>query len=209
MSESSLSVRKSASKRKKPTGDKRTRILTAAVKVFAKNGFHATRVSEVAKAAGVADGTIYLYFKSKEELLVSLFEDRVEKLLSFMREELPKEPDAPTRLRAVIDMQLGLVEGERDLAEVITVIFRQSTRLMKEFATPRFSAYLDAIAKIVAEGQATGAFRRDVSANVAARAIFGALDGVTLTWALGRAELGGLRRTSKQLADVLLRGLAP
>jgi TetR/AcrR family transcriptional regulator, fatty acid metabolism regulator protein len=195
--------------KRRRSGDKRDRILKAAVKVFARNGFHATRVSEVAKAAGVADGTIYLYFKSKEELLVSLFEDRVDKLLVFMREELPKQPDAPARLRAVIDMQLGLLEGERDLAEVITVILRQSTRLMKEFATPHFSAYLDGIAKIISEGQSTGAFRQDISPHIAARAIFGALDGITLTWALGRAEQGALGRAAGQLADVLLRGLAP
>ncbi len=198
-----------AGDKRRRVGDKRDRILKAAVKVFARNGFHATRVSEVAKAAGVADGTIYLYFESKEELLFSLFEDRVSKLLAFMRDELPKKPDAPARLRAIIDMQLGLLEGERDLAEVITVILRQSTRLMKEFAAPHFNAYLDAIAKIIADGQATGAFRQDVSPHLAARAIFGALDGITLTWALGRAEQGALGRAAGQLADVLLRGLAP
>src|SRR5882757_6005630 len=102
MSESSLSLRKRRGKAvSKPvgvaskaaarrSGDKRERILQAAVKVFARSGFHATRVSEVAKAAGVADGTIYLYFDSKESLLVSLFEDRVSKLLAFMKDELPK-----------------------------------------------------------------------------------------------------------------------
>jgi TetR/AcrR family transcriptional regulator, fatty acid metabolism regulator protein len=195
--------------KKRRSGDKRDRILKAAVKVFARNGFHATRVSEVAKAAGVADGTIYLYFKSKEELLFSLFEDRVNKLLTFMREELPKEPDAPSQLRALINMQLGLLEGERDLAEVITVILRQSTKLMKEYAAPHFNAYLDAIAKIIVEGQTSGAFRSDVSPHIAARAVFGALDGITLTWALGRAEQGALARAANQLADVLLRGLAP
>jgi TetR/AcrR family fatty acid metabolism transcriptional regulator len=205
MSESSLSVRRRAAGR----GDKRERILQAAVKIFAQSGFHATRVSEIAKAAGVADGTIYLYFESKEELLFSLFEDRIDKLLTFMRDELPKQPDAPARLRAVIDMQLGLLAGERDLAEVITVILRQSTRLMKEFATPHFTAYLDAIAKIIVEGQASGAFRKDVSPHVAARAIFGSLDGIALTWALGRAEQGALVRAAGQLADILLRGLAP
>jgi TetR/AcrR family fatty acid metabolism transcriptional regulator len=217
MSESSLSSRGRgsprkpkalATKRRKP-GDKRDRILRAAVKVFAKSGFHATRVSEVAKAAGVADGTIYLYFKSKEELLVSLFEDRVQKLLAFMKDELPKQATAAARLRAVIDMQLGLLEGERELAEVITVIIRQSTRLLKEFAAPGFLSYLEAIAQIVADGQASGEFRKDVSPSIAARAVFGALDGITLTWALGRAEQGALARAATQLADILLRGLAP
>jgi TetR/AcrR family fatty acid metabolism transcriptional regulator len=166
-------------------------------------------VSEVAKAAGVADGTIYLYFKSKDELLVSLFEDRVEKLLAYMQKELPKLDTAPAKLRRVIELQLGLLEGERDLAEVITVILRQSTKLMKEYAAPKFVSYLDAIAKVVAEGQAAGDFRKDVSPNLVARATFGALDGIALTWALGRAEQGGLVRAAVQLADVFLRGLAP
>ncbi len=214
MSESSLTSRKAKKPAKvaaspRRSGDKRERILKAAVKVFAKSGFYATRVSEVAKAAGVADGTIYLYFKSKDELLVSLFEDRVERLLAFMREELPKHENAPDKLRRVIEMQLGLLEGERDLAEVITVILRQSTKLMKEYAAPRFIAYLDAIARIVAEGQAHGDFRSDVSPHLVARSLFGALDGVALTWALGRADQGGLVRAAGQLADIFLRGLLP
>lgn len=221
MSESSLSSRARGTPRKSggragdPTakkrraGDKRDRILQAAVKVFAKNGFHATRVSEVAKAAGVADGTIYLYFESKEQLLVSLFEDRVGKLLVFMKEGIDRDRPAAERLRAVIDMQLGVLANERDLAEVITVILRQSTRLMKEFAAPYFLAYLEAIAQIIAEGQAAGEFRLDISPSIAARTLFGALDGITLTWALGRAEQGALGRAATQLTAMFLRGLAP
>ncbi len=116
-------------------GDKRERILDAAVKVFARKGFHATRVSEVAKAAGVADGTIYLYFESKDHLLVSLFEHRVERLLEYLETELPRAPSAADKLQRIIELQLGLLEGERDLAEVVTVIFRQSTKLMKEYAS--------------------------------------------------------------------------
>ncbi len=202
-------VTKAEAPRTRRSGDKRERILNAAVRVFAHSGFHATRVSEVAKAAGVADGTIYLYFRSKEELLVSLFEDRVERLLTFMREELPRRKDGRERLRAIIEMQLGLLENERDLAEVMTVILRQSTRLMKEYAAPHFLAYLDAIAKVVSEGQAAGLFRADVSPHLVARSVFGALDGIALTWALGRAEQGALGRAARQLADIVLRGLEP
>lgn len=221
MSESSLSLRKREKRgtardglvtekpKRKAAGDKRERILRAAVRVFAQNGFFATRVSDVAKAAGVADGTIYLYFRSKEEVLVSLFEDRVGRLLAFMDRELPKLATASERLRAVIDMQLGLLEEEPEMAEIITVILRQSTQLLKEFAAPKFIAYVDAIARIVVEGQSEGVFRTDVSPHVAARIVFGALDGITLTWALGRAEQGALARAATQLADVLLRGLAP
>src|SRR5271165_5908544 len=199
MTESSLSVRRP---RRRPAarpargGDKRERILDAAVRVFAKKGFYATRVSEVAKAAGVADGTIYLYFKSKDELLVSLFEDRVERLLAFLHNELPRIPSASERLRRIIELQLGLLEGERDLAEVVTVILRQSTKLMKEYAAPKFNAYLETVAKVVAQGQAAGEFRKDVTPSLVARAVFGALDGVALTWALGKAEQGGLVRAA-------------
>src|SRR5580692_10452686 len=190
-------------------GDKRERILGAAVHVFADKGFYATRVSEVAKAAGVADGTIYLYFRSKDEILVSLFEDRVERLLAFLHTELPASSTASEKLQRIIELQLGLLEGERDLAEVITVILRQSTKLMKHYAAPKFTAYLDAIARVVAEGQAAGELRGDVSPHLAARAIFGALDGITMTWALGKAEHGGLLRTSGQLVELVLHGLTP
>jgi TetR/AcrR family transcriptional regulator, fatty acid metabolism regulator protein len=202
-------TRRGSARSTKRAGDKRERILHAAVRVFAKKGFHATRVSEIAAAAGVADGTIYLYFKSKDELLVALFEDRVERLLGFLEAELPLRESAQEKLRRIIELQLKLLEGERDLAEVITVILRQSTRLMKEHAVAKFTAYLDAIARVVAGGQAAGELRDDVSPHLAARALFGALDGITMTWALGKADRGGLSRTSGQLAEIVLRGLAP
>jgi len=212
VSESSLSARRPRgrpSERRVKGGDKRERILDAAVRVLAEKGFHSTRISEVAKAAGVADGTIYLYFKSKDELLVSLFEDRVERLLAFLQEELPRSGSASDKLKRIIELQLGLLESERDLAEVLTVILRQSTKLMKKYAAPKFNAYLDSIAKVVADGQATGELRRDVSPHLVARAMFGALDGIAMTWALGKADRGGLSRASGQLAQIVLRGLAP
>jgi TetR/AcrR family transcriptional regulator, fatty acid metabolism regulator protein len=217
MSQSSAGARRAPAKpRRVPErggqatrGDKRERILDAAVRVFARKGFHATRVSEVAKAAGVADGTIYLYFDSKDQLLVSLFEHRVERLLAYLETELPRAPSASHRLQRIIELQLGLLEGERDLAEVVTVIFRQSAKLMREHAAPMFNAYLDAIARVIAEGQASGELRDDVTPHVAARAVFGALDGITMTWAMGKAEHGGLLRVSGQLVEIILRGLTP
>ena len=191
------------------SGDKRNRILDAAVRVFAKNGFYKTRVADIARAAGVADGTIYLYFASKEDLLVSLFEDRVQRVVVFM-EGLSHGHSSPRdRLRAVIAMQLGQLQEERDLAEVITVIVRQSTHLLRRSAVPHFAAYIDALAHIVRDGQKSGEFRSDLSAGTVARIIFGALDGLTLTWALGRAEPGALARAAEQLTTMLMAGLAP
>src|SRR5204862_368329 len=175
--------------------------LAAAVKVFAKSGFHGTRVSEIAKAAGVADGTIYLYFRSKEELLVSLFEDRVSKLLSYMREELPKLPDARARLRRVIELQLGLLEGERELAEVVTVILRQSTKLIHEYAAPKFASYLDAIARVVSEGHAAGAFREGESGSRHNPEF------TILEWYRAKAGGGEVMRDTEELVEALTGGV--
>jgi TetR/AcrR family fatty acid metabolism transcriptional regulator len=209
MAESRFSAGKTRSEPKRGAStDKRERILRAAVKVFAKKGFFASRVSEIAKAAGVADGTIYLYFKSKDDLLTCLFEDRITRLLEVMRNELDALPDASARVRRMIEMQLGLLEGQRDLAEVVTVNLRQSSKLLKQYGARRFTEYLELMAAVIAEGQRTGELRADVSPRIVARAIFGALDGIAMTWALGTAEPGGLKRAATQLADVMLTGLA-
>lgn len=190
--------------------DKRERILRAAIEVFARNGFYATRVSEIAKAAGVADGTIYLYFKNKDDVLVSIFEDRITKLLAFLRAELAKASSVEERVRVVVELQLGLLEEQRDLAEVVTVNLRQSSRLLKEYAAPLFSEYLELIASVIADGQREGVLRDDVSPRVVARGLWGALDGVALTWALGGEKPSKpepLRRAASQIASVFLDGL--
>lgn len=190
-----------------PKADKRERILRAAVKVFARKGFYATRVSEIAQAAGVADGTIYLYFDNKDAVLVSIFEDRIQKLIAFLRAALEKETSFEARFRRVIELQLGLLEGQRDLAEVITVNLRQSSRLLKEYAAPLFTQYLDVIAGVVREGQAAGVVRPDVSPRIVARSVWGALDALALTWAIGHGEPGNLRRAAGQVAEMFLGGL--
>ncbi len=200
--------RKSPRIGRRASGDKRERILRAATRVFARKGFYATRVSEVARAAGVADGTIYLYFKSKEDLLTSLFEDRVERLLATVKDTLARIDAPEERLRTLIELQLGVLDGERDLAEVITVSLRQSTRLLRQYAAPKFKQYLETIAAVVADGQARGDFRAEVVPMEAARALFGALDGLALTWALGQAHPGTLRASATQVATLFLRGLS-
>jgi TetR/AcrR family fatty acid metabolism transcriptional regulator len=190
--------------------DKRERILRAAIKVFARKGFYATRVSEIAKAAGVADGTIYLYFKNKDDVLVSIFEDRITKLLAFLRSQIETADGVEERVRVVVELQLGLLEEQRDLAEVVTVNLRQSSRLLKQYAAPLFTEYLDLIAGVIAEGQREGVLRDDVSPRVVARGLWGALDGIALTWALGGSRAGkpeALRRAATQIASVFLDGL--
>jgi TetR/AcrR family fatty acid metabolism transcriptional regulator len=200
-----MAVHSTAKKRGGP--DKRDRILKAAVKVFAKNGFYATRVSEIAKAAGVADGTIYLYFKNKDDVLITIFEDGIQQLLTILREVAASDEPFDQRIKRIIELQLGLLEGERDLAEVITVNLRQSSTLLKQYAAPLFMEYIDVIAGLIREGQKQGAFRKDVNSRVAARSLFGALDGILLTWALGEADPSSLRKAASHCASLFLDGL--
>lgn len=190
--------------------DKRERILRAAIKVFARKGFYATRVSEIAKAAGVADGTIYLYFKNKDDVLVSIFEDRITKLLKVLRREIDEAEGFDAKLRCVVELQLGLLEGQRDLAEVVTVNLRQSSLLLKQYAAPLFTEYLEVIAKVIADGQREGRVDASLNPRVVATGLWGALDGVALTWALGPSKPNRderLRRAATQIAHVFLHGV--
>ena len=122
-------------------GDKRERILAAAERIFARHGFFAARVSEIAKEAGVADGTIYLYFKSKDDLLISLFENRMTQVNHELRRAIAGQRPAE-QLRAFIRGYLQLVSDEPTVAEVLTIELRQSSKFMKEYENPEFVDFL-------------------------------------------------------------------
>ena len=202
-----MAVHSTANKRKGAAPDKRDRILKAAVKVFAKNGFYATRVSEIAKRAGVADGTIYLYFKNKDDVLITIFEEGINQLLTILGKVAESDEPFEKRITRIIELQLGLLEEQRDLAEVITVNLRQSSRLLKQYATPLFTQYIDVIAGVVRQGQEEGAFRQDLNPRVVARSLFGALDAILLTWALGEGDPAALRKAATHCASLFLEGL--
>jgi TetR/AcrR family fatty acid metabolism transcriptional regulator len=183
---------------------KRERILDAAIKVFAEKGFFSAKVSEIAREAGVADGTIYLYFRSKDDLLISLFEDRMERINAALRVRLAQEPTAIAKLRRFIEMHLELVEHQRALVEVLTVELRQSAKFMREYKNPKFGEFLKVLAGIVEEGQRSGELRTDISPPLVARAVFGALDELTLARALGRSEA----IAGSVIAELLIFGIA-
>ena len=117
-------------RRSERTAAKRERILKAAIKVFARKGFYAARVSEIAKAAGVADGTIYLYFRTKDDVLTSVFESRITRLVEVLREIVGGGGSFEERFTRIVELQLGVLDGRRDLAEVVTVNLRQSSKLL-------------------------------------------------------------------------------
>ena len=191
---------------KRGGSDKRERILRSAIRVFARKGFYSTRVSEIAKAAGVADGTIYLYFKNKDDVLVSIFQDRISKLLELLAEEVPKAEGTEAKLRVIVDVQLGVLEGSRDLAEVITVNLRQSSKLLRQYGAPMFGKYLEVIARVIAQGQKDGEVRSELNARVLARALWGSLDALALGWALGGGDEEQLKQAANEVVDTLWEG---
>lgn len=189
-------------------GDKRERILEAAERIFARHGFFHARVSEIAREAGVADGTIYLYFKSKDDLLISLFESRMERVTDTLAAAVDRAGTrAHDRLVAFLDTYAGLIVEHQDLAEVMTVELRQSTKFMKEYQSHQFGSFLKLLAGLVADGQETGEFVRELPAPVVARAIFGMLDELALAWLLGRGEKFDILRAAGHVGALVLQGL--
>jgi TetR/AcrR family fatty acid metabolism transcriptional regulator len=198
--------------RRAPEPGKRERILDAAVRVFAAEGFYNAKVSQIAEAAGVADGTIYLYFKSKDDLLISLFEDRMERINARLHAALESERGAAERLRRVVRFHLEEVEQNPHMAEVICVELRQSSKFIKEYANPKFAEFLRLIAGAVAAGQAAGELRRDLDPQLIARALFGALDEIALAWLVkAKAKSKGRRidlgRAADELGALFIDGL--
>jgi TetR/AcrR family transcriptional regulator, fatty acid metabolism regulator protein len=192
--------------REQKSSDKRGRILDAAVKVFAERGFHSATVAEIAKAAGVADGTIYLYFKGKDDLLLRLFDEKMTELLEEARREVAQEKSAPARLRRFIELHLALVERNPDLASVLIVELRQSAQFLKAADRQKLAAYVDLIAEIVREGQERGELLTLVSPAVAKRAVFGALDELALGFLLSGRK-SNLKKTAAEVAEWFVRGL--
>lgn len=199
----------SSTSTRSPAGDKRERILDAAERVFARSGFYQSRVAEIARDAGVADGTIYLYFKSKDDLLISLFESRMERVNQQMAAATAQVQTPTEQLMVMVRTHLEMVQTNPQLAEVLTIELRQSTKFMKEYANPRFGEFLKQVAGVVAAGQRTGEFVDTVPPSHAARMIFGIIDELALAWLLGRGENFDIARAADWVGALVLNGLRP
>lgn len=201
----------SRSARADKRADKRALITEAAVEVFAEKGFHLARVSDIARRAGVADGTIYLYFKNKEDLLLTIFEEKMDLLLSRLTEELEGVDDPIQRVRVFAHFHFDQVRTNRSTAEVLQVELRLSNKFLKEYRPEKLWAYLGVFGQIVREGQARGVFRDDVDTFITGWAFFGAMDELAMQWVLARDQSRfPLEAAADQIADVFIRGmLAP
>lgn len=168
--------------------DKREAILRSAIKVFAQKGYFNSKVADVAKAAGIADGTVYLYFKSKDEILHSIFDRAMDEFIAEGKREIAEIKEADKRLRRIAELHLERLGADRDLAIVFQVELRGSTKFMEEFSGGGFAEYLDIIKKTIEEGQKTGVFRTDLKAITAAKILYGALDEMVTNWILSKRK---------------------
>ena len=186
--------------------DKYRRILDGAIAVIAEKGFHNSRVSDFAARAGVADGTVYLYFKSKEQILMAALDGAFETFYRQAKEELAHSAGAPAKLRALARLHLGLLSKNRSMAVVLQTELRQSAKFLAEFSQRELKGYFDLIREIIREGQQAGSIRQGISDKVAAAALFGALDEMVTSWVLSSHEWD-LAGAADPVMDLLLSGM--
>jgi|YelNatPaOPRAMG01_1025707.scaffolds.fasta_scaffold00123_3 TetR/AcrR family fatty acid metabolism transcriptional regulator len=186
---------------------KRRRIKEVALRVFAEKGFAKARISEIARQAGVADGTIYLYYKSKDDLLIRIFEEEMDGIIPQVRERVAKGRSAREKLSSFIDAHFEIVESRPDLATVLEIELRQSNTFVRNHLKQKFKEYLDIIAEIVLEGQQRGEIRPDISPSVAKQAVFGALDDISQNWLVLQPRKVKLSEFAPDVKKILLDGL--
>ena len=187
-------------------GDKYQRILDAAVSVFAEKGFHAARVSDVADRASVADGTIYLYFRNKEELLMAAIDTAFDAFMSNARTELDAIASPSGKLRRLAHLQLEALGSNRDLAVVFQMELRQSARFLAPFSRQHMVEYFGLVRDTIREGQRQGIFRPGLRDKIAANCFFGALDEMATSWVLDESFYQ-LSDVADSVADFVLLGL--
>jgi TetR/AcrR family fatty acid metabolism transcriptional regulator len=192
---------------KNKNSEKYYRIIDAATKIFAKKGFFQAKVSDIAREAQVADGTIYLYFENKDDILISLFEEQMKVVLEDMRAQVLKEKDAIKKIEQFAIAHLKLIELNKDVAEIIQVELRQSSKFMKEYKNEQFMQYLNLIGDIIREGQEKGIFKKEIIPDIAKRAFFGALDEMSRFWVLSSRKKYDIEIAAKQISEYFLYGL--
>ncbi len=188
---------------------KKDLIINAAIQIFAEKGFYNAKVADVARKAGVADGTIYLYFKNKDDILISLFETKMEEILNRFKTIVNTKESAIEKIFHFIQLHFRLIEEDQNLAEVFQVELRQSSKFLKDYHNQKFIDYLNIIGDILHEGQKSGVFRPDFRINTLKLAIFGALDEIARQWILHEEPKFNLMETAVELAGMITKGLVP
>jgi TetR/AcrR family transcriptional regulator, fatty acid metabolism regulator protein len=185
--------------------DKRTAILDAATAIFAKHGFFGAQVADIARTAGIAAGTVYLYFRSKDEILTSIFDRTMREATEEGRAALAEASDPVERLRRIARLHLTRLGRDRSLAVVFQVELRQTTKFMEQFSRTGFGDYLALIQRTIEDAQARGMFRKALNARTASKVFFGALDEMATNWILSRRRYA-LADQADEIVDTLVGG---
>ncbi|HMV48132.1 MAG TPA: TetR/AcrR family transcriptional regulator [Blastocatellia bacterium] len=180
--------------------------MRAAAKVFAQFGYFNAKVSDVARAAGIADGTVYLYFKNKDDLLTSIFSWAMGQFLNRARVELADLKESREKLRRFANLQFSLLEQERDIAIVFQIELRQSAKFMEQFSTTYLAEYLQMLREIIEEGQRSGSFRKGLNSKLMAKLLFGMLDEMATNWVLSHGN-HSLTAMAEPVLDIFFNGV--
>lgn len=186
---------------------KRERLLKSAIKVFARDGFFKAKVEEIARYAGVATGTTYLYFKNKDDLLISIFEEEMTPIIERIKSDLSKQKSPEERISTFIVRHFEMVEQNPDLALLLEVELRQSNKFLHEYKGSKFKEYLDIIGEAFLEGQNAGLFRDDIHPSIFKQMVFGALDQISINWTLSKTKKFKLQEAARQISTSLLSGV--
>ena len=186
--------------------EKRKRILDASVRTFGRRGFHDARIAEIAAAAKVAEGTVYLYFRNKEDLLGTIFDETMDDLLARGRKLAATGASAADRLTGLVDLHLRILGSDRDLASLFQIELRRSARLMERVIREKLVDYFRILGGVVKEGIASGELRADLQPRLAVRILFGAADEILSEWIF--AGGGEPVANARKLVGALLRGFA-
>ena len=187
--------------------DKPQQIIEAAVRVFARKGYYNSRVSDIAREAGIAAGTIYLYFKTKDDILVTLFRDKMADFVGVLRKAIAGEADAASKIRRLVSLHFRILEENPELAEVVQVELRQGQKFFRGAPSQEIGAYFALIGSVLEEGVAEGRFRSGLPVKVATKMLFGAMDQMATSWVLGRRGYQ-LVDTADAVAQIFLQGVA-
>lgn len=190
---------------RKRVGNKRERIIGAAATLFGDKGYHNTTTAEIAESAGVAAGTIYIYFSSKEELLVAVFEEFLGVHMDRLREGVVREVGPEAKLRRLLKLGLELMERNPDSARIFLSQLRQSTSMIKMVAKRSSRAYKDIIESILEEGIRAGVCRQ-MNVRAVASMLFGAYQSMVLDWVADDCSYQ-LAEQADELADFVLDGV--
>ncbi|WP_437182684.1 TetR/AcrR family transcriptional regulator [Shouchella shacheensis] len=190
----------------KKKGQKYEQIIDAAVIVIAKHGFHQAQVSKIAKEAGVADGTIYLYFKNKEDILTSLFEKKMGVFVEKIRSHLAEEGAINKKIKLLVAAHFNQLEEDYHMAVVTQLELRQSKTELRIKINQILKGYLSLLDELITEGKESGYFSAEIDVRLARQMIFGTLDEVVTNWVMAEGKFP-LKEQAEPVQKMLLNGL--